>query len=107
MLSESQRRAVVKILSSRDQVPGIQGTAGSGKTTSLAAIREAAERHGYAVEGLALTLRAAEELATVGIQARTLQYHLSHGETAADARATSSSLSTNRAWRAPGRSTTS
>src|SRR5207247_492582 len=35
MLSESQRRAVVEILSSRDQVLGIQGTAGAGKTTSL------------------------------------------------------------------------
>src|SRR5437867_509337 len=86
MLSESKRRAIVEILSSRDQVLGIQGTAGAGKTTSLAAIREVAERHGYAVEGLAPTSRAAEELATAGIQARTLQYHLTRGETAADGR---------------------
>jgi conjugative relaxase-like TrwC/TraI family protein len=81
-LSESQRLAVVEILSSRDQVIGLQGTAGAGKTTSLAAIREVAERHGYKVEGLAPTSRAAEELMTAGIPSRTLQYHLARGETA-------------------------
>ena len=67
-LSESQRLAVVEILSSRDQVIGLQGTAGAGKTTSLAAIREVAERQGYSIDGLAPTSRAAEELSTAGIQ---------------------------------------
>src|SRR5713101_2147580 len=42
-LSESQRAAVDQILSSRDQVTALEGVAGAGKTTSLAAIREAAE----------------------------------------------------------------
>ena len=51
-LSDSQRRAVEEILSSRDQVVGLEGVAGAGKTTSLSAIREAAERQGYQVEGL-------------------------------------------------------
>src|SRR5260370_3277597 len=41
-LSESQRTAVEQILSSRDQVTALEGVAGAGKTTSLAAIREAA-----------------------------------------------------------------
>src|SRR5438876_5782618 len=45
-LSESQRAAVEQILSSRDQVAALEGVAGAGKTTSLAAIREAAERDG-------------------------------------------------------------
>ena len=46
-LSNSQRHAVEEILSSRDQIVGLEGTAGTGKTTSLAAIRDAAEGQGY------------------------------------------------------------
>jgi conjugative relaxase-like TrwC/TraI family protein len=75
-LSDSQGEAVEKILSSRDQVVGLDGVAGSGKTTSLAAIREAAERRGYQVEGLAPTSRAAQQLEEAGIRSNTLQYHL-------------------------------
>ena len=75
-LSNSQRRAVEEILSSRDQVVGLEGVAGAGKTTSLAAIREAAERQGYQVAGLAPTSRAAHQLEDAGIQATTLQGHL-------------------------------
>lgn len=51
--SQSQRRAVEEILSSRDQVVALEGVAGTGKTTSLVAVREAAEREGYKVEGCA------------------------------------------------------
>ena len=58
-LSGSQRQAVETILASRDQITGLQGTAGAGKTTSLAAIREAAEQEGYQVQGFAPTSRAA------------------------------------------------
>jgi conjugative relaxase-like TrwC/TraI family protein len=75
-LSNSQRRAVEEILSSRDQVVGLEGVAGTGKTTSLAAIREAAARQGYQVAGLAPTSRAAHQLEDAGIQATTLQGHL-------------------------------
>ena len=50
------------ILESRDQITGLQGAAGAGKTTSLAAIREAAEKEGYTVEGFAPTSRAAYQL---------------------------------------------
>lgn len=57
-LSESQRAAVVQIVTSRDQITGLQGGAGTGKTTALAAVREAAERAGYDVQGLAPTTRA-------------------------------------------------
>src|SRR5439155_1118179 len=60
-LSESQRAAVEQILSSRDQVTALEGIAGAGKTTSLAAIREAAERDGYKVEGFAPTSRAVQK----------------------------------------------
>ena len=75
-LSESQRRTVEQILASRDQVTALEGVAGSGKTTSLAAIREAAERDGYKVEGFAPTSRAAQKLAEAGIASSTLQRHL-------------------------------
>jgi len=81
-LSDSQRQAVETILDSRDQIVGLQGAAGAGKTTSLAALREAAEKEGYAVEGFAPTSRAAYQLEDAGIRASTLQHHLARGESA-------------------------
>ena len=75
-LSDSQRAAVDKILSSQDQVTALEGIAGAGKTTSLTAIREAAERDGYKVEGFAPTSRAAQKLTEAGIESSTLQRHL-------------------------------
>ena len=75
-LSDTQRRAVEQILSSRDQVTALEGVAGAGKTTSLAAIREAAERENYIVKGLAPTSRAAQKLGESGIRSKTLQWHL-------------------------------
>jgi flagellar biosynthesis GTPase FlhF len=45
-LSVSQRQAVEDVLTSRDQMMALEGIAGAGKTTSLAAIREAAEWEG-------------------------------------------------------------
>ena len=79
-LSKSQRAAVEQILSSRDQVTALEGVAGAGKTTSLAVVREAAEREGYEVEGFAPTSRAAQKLAEAGIESSTLQRHLTRSE---------------------------
>jgi len=79
-LSESQRRAVEQILASRDQVTALEGVAGSGKTTSLAVIREAAESEGYKVEGFAPTSRAAQKLAEAGIESSTLQRYLTRSD---------------------------
>ena len=75
-LSSSQHRAVQEILSGRDQIAALEGVAGAGKTTSLSAIRDAAEREGYSVEGFAPTSRAAHKLGEAGIQSNTLQHHL-------------------------------
>jgi ATP-dependent exoDNAse (exonuclease V) alpha subunit len=75
-LSSSQRAAVEQILSSQDKISGLEGTAGAGKTTSLAAVREAAESEGYEVRGLAPTSRAAHKLSESGIESGTLQRHL-------------------------------
>lgn len=66
----------MEVLESRDQVTGLQGAAGAGKTTSLAALRESVERAGYTVEGFAPTSRAAYQLEEAGIKATTLQHHL-------------------------------
>jgi conjugative relaxase-like TrwC/TraI family protein len=79
-LSQSQRAAVAQILASRDQVTALEGVAGAGKTTSLAAIREAAKQEGYKVEGLAPTSRAAQKLQEAGIESSTLQRHLTRRE---------------------------
>src|SRR6185437_12666278 len=83
-LSESQRRAVEQIVSSRDQVTALEGAAGAGKTTSLAAIREVAKREGFQVEGFAPTTRAAQKLAEAGIESSTLQRHLAQRERNSD-----------------------
>jgi conjugative relaxase-like TrwC/TraI family protein len=79
-LSTSQRAAVEQILTSHDRITGLEGVAGAGKTTSLAAVREAAEHEGYKVFGLAPTSRAAQKLAESGIESGTLQRHLARGE---------------------------
>ena len=79
-LSSSQRAAVAQVLSSQDKITGLEGVAGAGKTTSLSAIREAAEGEGYEVRGLAPTSRAAHKLAESGIESGTLQRHLYQGE---------------------------
>jgi conjugative relaxase-like TrwC/TraI family protein len=78
-LSNSQRGAVNEILGSHDRITALEGVAGAGKTTSLAAIRAAAERDGYQVEGFAPTSRAVQKLAEAGIESSTLQRHLIRG----------------------------
>ncbi|ACO33202.1 MULTISPECIES: MobF family relaxase [Acidobacterium] len=75
----AQKRVVEEVLTSYDRVQGLQGRAGSGKTSVLATIREGAERNGYAVEGFAPTSRAAKQLRDAGIQADTLQRFLAGG----------------------------
>jgi conjugative relaxase-like TrwC/TraI family protein len=75
-LNDAQRRVVHEVLTSTDRVHGLQGLAGSGKTTSLETIREGAEAKGYKVEGFAPTSRAAGQLREAGIEASTLQSFL-------------------------------
>jgi ATP-dependent exoDNAse (exonuclease V) alpha subunit len=72
-LNRTQRSVVEDVLSSPDRIQGIQGFAGSGKTTTLSVIRSAAEIQGFQVEGLAPTSRAARQLGEAGIEAGTLQ----------------------------------
>ncbi len=75
----AQKRVVEEVLTSRDRVQGLQGRAGSGKTSVLESIRQGAEQSGYAVEGFAPTSRAAKQLRDAGIKADTLQRFLAGG----------------------------
>jgi len=75
-LNTKQRSAIEQILSSRDQIIGLQGGAGTGKTTALSVLREAAEKEGYQVRGFAPSARAAQQLAESGIQTETIQLFL-------------------------------
>ncbi len=83
-LSTSQRAAVDQILTTQDKIIGLEGVAGAGKTTSLTAVREAAEREGYQVIGLAPTSRAAHKLGESGIESHTLQRELIRNEAPTD-----------------------
>ena len=72
-LNRTQKSVVEDVLSSPDRIQGIQGFAGSGKTTTLSVIRSAAEMQGFQVEGFAPTSRAARQLGEAGVEAGTLQ----------------------------------
>lgn len=71
-----ERTAIREVLTSTDRVHGFQWLAGTGKTSTLAAIREGAERGGYTVEGFAPTSKAAGQLREAGLEANTLQSFL-------------------------------
>lgn len=80
-LNDAQREAVETILASQDRIIGLEGRAGTGKTTTLSVLREAVERHGYEVEGFAPTGAAADLLAESGIRTSTLQMFVSTSPT--------------------------
>jgi ATP-dependent exoDNAse (exonuclease V) alpha subunit len=79
-LNDSQRRVIEEVLNSSDRVHGLQGLAGTGKTTTLQTIREGAEARGHVVEGFAPTSKAAGQLREAGIDATTLQSFLARGQ---------------------------
>jgi ATP-dependent exoDNAse (exonuclease V) alpha subunit len=86
-LSMNQKRAVEDVLESLDKITALEGVAGAGKTTSLTAIRDAVEHHGYEMKGLAPTSRAAQKLAETGMETETLQRYLARGQQPDDGRA--------------------
>jgi conjugative relaxase-like TrwC/TraI family protein len=83
-LNEDQLRLVHEVLVSRDQIFGIQGRAGTGKTTALSALKEMAEENGYQSLGLGPTSRAAKGLKEAGMEAETLQAFLTRGQQASE-----------------------
>ena len=71
-LSAEQERAVLEV-TGRGDLKALAGVAGSGKSTTLAAMREVWEKEGYTVKGAALAGIAAENLeVAAGIESRTL-----------------------------------
>lgn len=76
-LTNDQRKALEHILTSTDRVIGIQGDAGTGKTTMLNSARIELEKQGYTVRGLSFTGKAAKELQTgAGVESKTLHSFL-------------------------------
>ena len=88
-LTAGQKGAVRLILSDRDRVVGVQGYAGTGKTTMLNRARALLEKRGYAVSGLAPSASAARTLQTeAGIESETLQRFLARNAGVAEGRLT-------------------
>ena len=76
-LTAGQKDAVKLILSARDRVVGVQGYAGTGKTTMLDRARVLAGKKGYRMLGLAPSASAVKTLAAeAGIESETLQRFL-------------------------------
>ncbi len=76
-LTVGQKNAVVTILNTNDRVVGIQGSAGTGKTTVLQYVNQIAVTKDYELIGLAPTKAAANSMEqNAGIEASTLDRFL-------------------------------
>ena len=86
-LTQGQKEAVKLILSEKDRVVGVQGFAGTGKTTMLNRARALLEKRGFEVRGLAPSASAARTLdAEAGIASETLQGFLARNAGVAEGR---------------------
>ena len=100
-LNEGQKEAVKLLLSSTDRLVGVQGYAGTGKTTMLDRFRSLAESAGYQVKGVAPSASAARTLGREsGIRSETLQRYLTRHAGVVEGRATPRSLRELRAAQA-------
>ncbi len=88
-LTAGQKDAVKTILSAKDRTVGVQGYAGTGKTTMLNRARTLAEKRGWRMTGLAPSASAAQTLASeAGIATETLQRFLARNAGVAEGRLT-------------------
>ena len=88
-LTAGQKTAVKLILSEKDRVIGVQGYAGTGKTTMLKRARALLEKRGFEIRGLAPSASAAQTLAAEsGIESETLQRFLARNAGVAEGRLT-------------------
>lgn len=86
VLDKDQLQAVAQVLASSSRVVGIQGYAGTGKTTLLSAVQHLSERKRQRLVALAPSTQAAKLLqAETQIPANTVQFFLTkYGELKAD-----------------------
>jgi len=73
VLNAEQKKALTMVLETTNRVVGIQGYAGTGKTTTLKELQEACHAEGYTIIGLAPSHSAVKALGESGIFGRTLQ----------------------------------
>ena len=76
-LNAGQREAARHILTAIDRVIGVNGWAGTGKTTLLTHVVEIATERGYRVLGVAPSAAAARELERAGVNGETIAAFLS------------------------------
>ena len=72
-LNSGQRSLVEHVLGTRNRVIGVNGLAGTGKTTALNVARDLAEREGFEFVGLAPSHSAVRALKKSGIESQTVQ----------------------------------
>ena len=88
-LTAGQKEAVKTILSSKDRAVGVQGYAGTGKTTMLDRALQLAAKTGHRMIGVAPSASAARTLASeAGIETETLQRFLARNAGVAEGRLT-------------------
>ena len=88
-LTAGQREAVKLIVSAKDRTVGVQGYAGTGKTTMLDRARTLARKKGWRMMGLAPSASAVRTLASeAGIESETLQRFLARNAGVAEGRLT-------------------
>ncbi len=88
-LTAGQKEAVKLILAAKDRTVGVQGYAGTGKTTMLNRARALAEKKGWRMAGLAPSASAVQTLAAeAGIESETLQRFLARNAGVAEGRLT-------------------
>ena len=97
-LTSGQKEAVKLVLSEKDRVVGVQGYAGTGKTTMLKRTKALARKRGWRMIGLAPSASAVQTLAAEsGMQSETLQRFLARNAGVAEGRLTKKGQKTMRA----------